>query len=95
MPVDARSLRTKLGWSQERLARELGVSFSTISRWERGEGEPSPMAERLLQELSHRGVPADWPSADQIDLSPIIGLFDGPPDLSTRHDEYLAVANAR
>lgn len=90
MVLDVRSLRTKLGWSQERLARELGVSFSTISRWEHGEGEPSPMAERLLQELIRRAAPAGWPSADQIDLTPHMDLFDGPPDLSTRHDEYLA-----
>lgn len=27
--------------SQEQLAKELGVSFSTINRWERGHNEPS------------------------------------------------------
>ncbi len=95
MAVNVRSLRNRLGWSQERLARELGVSFSTISRWERGEGEPSPMAERLLQELSREAVPAEWPSADQIEISSIMDLFDGPADLSTRHDEYLADAHGR
>jgi len=95
MAVDVRSLRSKLGWSQERLARELGVSFSTISRWERGEGAPSPMAERLLRELSRQAAPAGWPSADQIDLTPIMDLFDGPADLSTHHDEYLADSQGR
>ncbi|MBI3997856.1 MAG: helix-turn-helix transcriptional regulator [Armatimonadetes bacterium] len=89
MATDVRSLREKLGWSQERLARELGVSFSTISRWERGQGEPSPMAEKLLQELSRRVAAESWPTADQIDISPIVGLFKGPRDLSTRHHHYL------
>ncbi len=89
MATDVRLMRRKLGWSQERLARELGVSFSTISRWERGHGQPSPMAERLLRELTRQALPADWPTADQIDLSPIIAMFKGPPDLSARHHEYL------
>lgn len=30
--------------SQERLARELKVSFSTVNRWENGKANPSPMA---------------------------------------------------
>lgn len=89
MATDVKALRKRLGWSQERLARQLGVSFSTISRWERGYGEPSPMAERLLQELQQKAGADDWPSADQIDISPIVGMFKGPRDLSTRHHHYL------
>ncbi len=88
-------MRTRLGWSQERLARELGVSFSTVSRWERGDGEPSPMAVRLLQELSRQAASEAWLSADQIDASTVTGLFEGPTDLSTRHDAYLDEADAR
>lgn len=30
---EIKQIRKQLGWSQERLARELGLSFSTISRW--------------------------------------------------------------
>ncbi len=89
MATDVQFLRKTLGWSQERLARELGVSFSTVSRWERGEGEPSPMAERLLEELSRRVAAENWPTADQIDISPIVGIFKGPRDLSARHHHYL------
>ncbi len=89
MATDVQFLRKKLGWSQERLARELGVSFSTVSRWERGEGEPSPMAERLLEELSRRVAVENWPTADQIDISPVVGIFKGPRDLSARHHHYL------
>jgi transcriptional regulator with XRE-family HTH domain len=88
MATDTKTLRMKLGWSQERLARELRVSFSTISRWERGEGRPSQMAERLLEELSAKVAVGDWPTADRIDIAPITGLFKGPKDLSTRHHHY-------
>lgn len=93
---DVRRLRTRLGWSQERLARELGMSFSTISRWERGQGSPSPVAERQLESLMRRRTPPEaWRTADQIDLTPMIGLFEGPVDLSIRHDEYLADEDPR
>ena len=88
MATDTRALRGRLGWSQERLARELRVSFSTVSRWERGEGKPSQMAERLLEELSRHVAAREWPTADQLDIDPIIGLFKGPRDLSARHHHY-------
>ena len=34
-------VRTKLKLSQEDLARELGVSFATINRWENGKTMPT------------------------------------------------------
>ncbi|MBN2958115.1 MAG: helix-turn-helix transcriptional regulator [Streptococcus gordonii] len=37
-------VRKKLAISQEQLARELRVSFSTVNRWENGRVKPSPMA---------------------------------------------------
>lgn len=48
-----RELRRRLGdISQERLAQKVGVSWSTINRWENGKGVPSPLArERLLRLL--------------------------------------------
>ena len=33
---EMRELRTKLGWSQQRLATELGMSVSQIANYERG-----------------------------------------------------------
>ena len=36
--------------TQEEFAREVGVSFSTVSRWETGRGHPSPLALHRLQE---------------------------------------------
>jgi len=37
-----KALRQKRGWSQEDLAREIGVSLSTVQRGEKKGGRPSP-----------------------------------------------------
>ena len=42
--------------TQEEFAREVGVSFSTVSRWETERGEPSPLAKRRLEELRKRAI---------------------------------------
>lgn len=47
-PANFIHLRTKLGWSQNRLAENLGVNRSTVHRWEKGLRKIPPMAERLL-----------------------------------------------
>ena len=39
-----RRVRVEVGYSQEQLARELGVSFATINRWENGKSEPRQIA---------------------------------------------------
>ncbi len=46
-----RALREKRGWSQEDLAREIGVSLSTIQRWETRDYKPSRLAHRELSKL--------------------------------------------
>jgi len=46
-----KALRKEKGWAQEDLAREIGVSLSTIQRWERQDGKPSRLARRELQKL--------------------------------------------
>jgi non-specific serine/threonine protein kinase len=50
------SLRARLGLSQEQLARELGVSFATVNRWETGHTRMSPRAARALAEFEARGA---------------------------------------
>lgn len=49
--IDIRSLRHRLGWSQDRLAQHLGVDRSSVSRMER-EKQPlrGPVA-KLLEQL--------------------------------------------
>ena len=46
-----RELRQKRGWTQEDLAREIGVSLSTVQRWERQGGKPTRLARRALKSL--------------------------------------------
>lgn len=41
-------VRKELGLSQEQLARELNISFSTVNRWENGKSNPSQMAKELF-----------------------------------------------
>lgn len=49
--MDIKEIRIKLGLTQEAFASMLGVSFTTVSRWERGLGKPSPMAQKNIQNL--------------------------------------------
>ena len=44
-PEKVRFVRDKLNLSQEELARELNVSFSTINRWENEKTKPIKMAQ--------------------------------------------------
>ena len=46
-----RDLRKKKGWAQEDLAREIGVSLSTVQRWERQGGKPIRLARQELTKL--------------------------------------------
>jgi transcriptional regulator with XRE-family HTH domain len=46
-----RDLRKKNGWAQEDLARVMGVSLSTIQRWENRGGNPTRLARRELRKL--------------------------------------------
>ena len=54
---EIKALREKRGWTQARLARHLGVSVTTVSRWETGHYRPLPfLAERMrrLRQLSQQ-----------------------------------------
>ena len=45
IPELIKSVREQLHFSQEDFARELGVSFATVNRWENGKAYPSKMAQ--------------------------------------------------
>ena len=52
-----REIRKNLNITQEQLAKELNVSFSTINRWENGHTSPSKLAKiRLLEFCNTRNV---------------------------------------
>lgn len=44
-------LRVKLNISQQQLGEILGVSFSTVNRWEKGHHEPTLLVKERLKEL--------------------------------------------
>ena len=49
-----RSLRRRLGLSQEGLARQIGVSFATVNRWENGQASPSKLAAVQIEAFCRR-----------------------------------------
>ena len=49
-----RGLRSMLDLTQEQFAAKVGVTFSTVNRWERGKSKPSPLAMRRIEELMER-----------------------------------------
>jgi DNA-binding transcriptional regulator YiaG len=48
---DVRAIRLKLGWTRQRLAHEVGVSQSTLQRWEHRQTRPSGLAARQLARI--------------------------------------------
>ncbi len=44
-------LRIRLGMTQEQFAAKVGVTFSTVNRWEAGRNQPSPLAWREIERL--------------------------------------------
>lgn len=43
-----RDLRLLTGLTQEQFAANLGVTYTTINRWENGRSNPSPIAMNLI-----------------------------------------------
>lgn len=51
LPQLLKSLRKKLELSQEELAQKLGVSFTSVNRWENQQTKPSKLARRQIETL--------------------------------------------
>ncbi len=49
-----RQLRAALGLTQEQFAAKIGVTYSTINRWENKKGNPSPLAMLRIGKLQKR-----------------------------------------
>ena len=54
-----RAIRQALGWSEEVCAYHLGVTYSTLNRWERGESLPKSrvVLKAIDQFLAKHGKP--------------------------------------
>ncbi len=53
---EVQELRRRLGLTQEQMAHELGVSWTTVSRWENGHFRPSGLALQALRKLASRKI---------------------------------------
>jgi CheY-like chemotaxis protein len=51
LPEKIRTIRKLRGYSQEELARQLGVSFPTVNAWERGKSTPYPRHQRAIEDM--------------------------------------------
>lgn len=58
-PDSIRTTRRRLQLSQADLARELGVSYASVNRWENGQSKPSKLAivqmERFFKKMTAEG----------------------------------------
>jgi transcriptional regulator with XRE-family HTH domain len=54
-----KEIRKRLGQTQVQFAQELGVSFQSVNRWERGKTKPLPILlkqiEAMVKEMGARG----------------------------------------
>jgi len=53
-----KEVRKQLALSQEDLARELGISYTTVNRWENGQSKPSKMAKILFDAFCQKMIDA-------------------------------------
>jgi len=56
LPALVKEVRRQLSLSQEDLARELGISFATVNRWENGQVKPSKLAKAQLDSFCAKMV---------------------------------------
>ncbi len=49
-----KKLRAALGLTQEQFATKIGVTYSTINRWENNKSKPSPLALQRIEELQKK-----------------------------------------
>jgi putative transcriptional regulator len=62
-----KNVRRQLSISQEDLARELGVSYATVNRWENGQSMPSKLARVQLDAFCERMKAAGMLNLSEID----------------------------
>lgn len=64
------ALRQRLSMTQEEFAHAIGVTVSTVNRWENGHIEPSRLARKAMQGLAvQAAIPVDLEAVS----APLIG----------------------
>src|SRR5262249_54928862 len=53
---ELRRIRERLGWTQRRMADELGVAENSVARWERDERNMRAPTERLIRRIAAEHV---------------------------------------
>lgn len=66
IPALVKGIRSTHGLTQEELAREVGVSFSTVNGWENGKHRPIPALAKRLLDLAASGG-ADRSTVSRVD----------------------------
>jgi len=51
LDIKLKQIRAEKFWAQEDLAREIGVSLSTVQRWEKKGAKPNRLAQKVLIKL--------------------------------------------
>jgi DNA-binding transcriptional regulator YiaG len=51
LDIKLKQIRAERFWAQEDLAREIGVSLSTVQRWEKQGANPNRLAQKTLIKL--------------------------------------------
>lgn len=51
-----KDLRKKLGWSQAKLAAEIGVTQANVGHYESGRNEPSPPVARRIVSVGEKNL---------------------------------------
>ncbi len=49
-----KEIRKQLGWTQEEMANQIGVSLSAVQHWEQLNSHPSPLASKALENAIKR-----------------------------------------
>lgn len=63
---DIKKIRRKAFLTQEDFAREIGVSFATVNRWETGRAKPNLKTMKLIDDYCKRND-IDFDISEQID----------------------------
>ena len=63
---DIKKIRRKAFLTQEDFAREIGVSFATVNRWETGKAKPNLKTMKLIDDYC-KGNDIDFDISEQID----------------------------